>query len=317
MDHELFSRLQYELKNLQTAKSQYVSQLSGIKNAHEEIISRTVDPSMETIDPLKMLLKRNVKKNGTYYSGKIRGDKKFKYIGTGQHNLVLQVKQAFHIRQTLDAISNDIDLIESVLRGYMPYDAASIDKTLPLTYQKNANGSLRKSADETRQSSHVGNVAPISPVISLEYLEAGITWKQKKLEYQAGFPENYPEHKTEMTSDGTMVKTISEMVIYERLLSAGLYFVYELPFPSNDYGPNLYPDFTILSPIDRKTELIIEYVGRLDQQDYRDAFARRIYRYMQNGYIPGVNLFLAFGDIRGHVDSLQVTKIIADILGTR
>ena len=39
----------------------------------------------------------------------------------------------------------------------------------------------------------------------------------------------------------------------------------------------------MLSPIDMKTEIIIEYVGRLDLREYREEFARRVERYLRNG----------------------------------
>ena len=114
-----------------------------------------------------------------------------------------------------------------------------------------------------------------------------------------------------------MVKTLSELLIYERFKDAGLTLIYELPFVPNDYGPALYPDFAVLSPIDMKSVIFVEYVGRMDIQRYREDFARRVGRLIDNGYIPGVNLFFIFGDKDGNIDSLQITKVIADILGLR
>ena len=77
----------------------------------------------------------------------------------------------------------------------------------------------------------------------------------------------------------------------------------------------MYPDFSILSPVDMKTVIYVEYVGRLDLPKYREDFARRIQRYISNGYIPGVNVFFIYGDRQGHIDSMQINKVIADILG--
>ena len=82
----------------------------------------------------------------------------------------------------------------------------------------------------------------------------------------------------------------------------------------DDYGPPMYPDFTVLSPKDMKTKIIIEYVGRLDLVKYSEAFARKVERYIRNGYIPGVNLFFVFGDKNGHIDSMQINRIIEDII---
>lgn len=77
----------------------------------------------------------------------------------------------------------------------------------------------------------------------------------------------------------------------------------------------MYPDSTVLSPIDMKTEIIVEYVGRLDLPKYRDEFARKLGRYTANGYKPDVNLFFIFSDKDGHIDSLQISRVIATIKG--
>ena len=98
---------------------------------------------------------------------------------------------------------------------------------------------------------------------------------------------------------------------------SGLYHIYELPLASKDYGPPMYPDITALSPIDLHSEIIVEHVGMLDVKQYRDEFAYKLGRYIRNDYVPGVDLFFTFNDKNGHIDSLQINKIIADILGLR
>jgi len=118
-----------------------------------------------------------------------------------------------------------------------------------------------------------------------------------------------------MTSDGVWVKTVSEVVLYERFKAAGFFQIYELPLVLKDYGPPMYPDFSILSPVDMKTVIYVEYVGRLDLPKYREDFANRIRRYINNGYKPGVNVFFIYSDKDGHIDSMQINKVIADIRG--
>ena len=151
--------------------------------------------------------------------------------------------------------------------------------------------------------------------ISGAYQHAGTRWKAERLAFQAEYPENYPERKTEMTSDGVWVKTVSEVVLYERFKAAGFFQIYELPLVLKDYGPPMYPDFSILSPVDMKTVIYVEYVGRLDLPKYREDFANRIRRYINNGYKPGVNVFFIYSDKDGHIDSMQINKVIADIRG--
>lgn len=233
------------------------------------------------------------KNSSKYYYARKKGAAKYKYVGTENSDLVRKVQEVRHIDAALGRIDQNIRLVTSVLDGYSEYDFGTVDGKLPLAY---------------RSSNHFA---------ATDYRKAGEKWKEEKLKFQACFPENYPEKKIKRTSDGVLVKSISELVIYERFLAAGLYEMYELPLPSSDYASNMYPDFTVLSPIDLKTEIIVEYVGRLDLQGYREDFAKRVHRYMLNGYIPGVNLFFIFGDINGQVDSLQVNKVLADILGIR
>ena len=276
MDHDLYSRLNYELKIMESESELYSSRLKALGGAKDSRLKCTV---------------RNG--SGKYYYARESGSSNYKYIGSEEDELVLRIKEAAHLKASLNNINQNIVLVKSLLDGYSPFDLGSIDKNLPITYQSKTH-------------------FPHS-----EYQQAGRKWKDEKLIYQAGFPENYPQFKTETTSDGTKVKTVSEVLLYDRFLDAGLAVMYELPLPCVDYGPNLYPDFTILSPIDCKTEIIVEYVGRMDKPGYREDFAKRVYRLMQNGYIPGVNLFFVFSDLEGHVDSLQVNKVISDILGIR
>ena len=277
MDQDLQSRLKYELKLLEAERMRQVSRLQEL-DSYRDILLKRIVPK---------------KGRGNYYYAKVRGSDKFKYIGSGCDQRILRVKEAAHLTKSIRRIDNNIALITSLINGYTSYDYDSVDNDLPLAYRNNGRPSTSA------------------------YQLTGLKWKKEKLIYQAGFPENFPEHKTETTSDDVKVKTVSELVLYERLKSAGLIFVYELPMPCIDYGPNLYPDFTVLSPVDLKTEIIVEYVGRLDMPNYRLDFAKRIHRYMQNGYIPGVNLFFVFGDLKGHVDSLQISKVLADITGVR
>lgn len=278
MDQDLRLRLIYELKLLKKAEAECA-----------EILFR-LGPATD------MKLKISFKsKSNCYYQAKSDGPGPYKYVGKEDGNpIISKIKEAAHILQAREWIGKNIELIEALLDGYHAYDQRTIDDYLPDSYKT------------TPQS-----------VYASKYQLIGQKWKADNLVFQAGFPENYPEHKTEPTSDGVMVKSVSEVVIYERLLSSGLTFVYELPLVSKDYGPNLYPDFSVLSPIDCKSVIIVEYAGKLNTPNYREDFARRVHRYILNGYIPGVNLFFIFGDKNGHVDSLQVNKVIADIMGLR
>ena len=276
MDADLISKLGYE-KTLLTKD--------------REIFSS----KLKSLEPYKNCkLKKYSHKNGeAYYSMKSEGYKSYNYIGKASDLRVRRVQEVHHLEESIRRIDHDIELIDSLVHNYQPYDYLSVDTALPGSYQSCTSSSFTK------------------------YQVIGRKWKEEKLRFKAQFPENYPEYKTERTSDGVWVKSKNEVILYNKLLYEGLFHIYELPLPLADYGPPLYPDFTILSPIDMKTEIIIEHVGRLDNQQYRDDFARRLGRYIAAGYIPGVNLFFTFNDRNGHIDSLQINKIVADLYGIR
>lgn len=227
-----------------------------------------------------------------YYYVKRRGSKAYEYIDQSNKKYVQRVKEVRFLEEAIRRIDRNIKIMKSVLEGLMPFDPSTIAESLPAIYR-----------------------CEVPPVSEL-YVHKSAVWKAKQLEFQNRYQENYPEHKTHTTSDGVKVKTISELFMYERFKAAGLAFVYELPLPPADYGPALYPDFTILSPIDMKSHIIVEFAGRMDRQDYREDFARRVGRYIASGYIPGVNLFFVFSDKDGNIDSTQVTRLIEEIFGT-
>ncbi len=277
LDAELSHRISYELMMLERVKKEYSSRLELLRDWRESLLRRTKPGNGKRY----------------YYYVKKPGYKTYSYIGSSDHYAVNKIREARFLKEALRRIDRDITLLKSLADGFLPYDPCSISESLPKVYRN--------------------EVPPVSELYETE----GAKWKSRRLEFLKGFPENYPQRKTHTTSDGFKVKTISELLLYERFKSAGLYTIYELPLPLKDYGPPLYPDLTVLSPIDLKTEIIVEFVGRLDRQDYREDFAKKLGRYISNGYIPGVNLFFVFNDRDGNIDSTQITKVIADIKGLR
>lgn len=228
-----------------------------------------------------------------YYYIKRSGSSSYKYIGKTGLKDVERVKEVHFLEEVIGRINHNLELLKSCADDYLPFDASSICDSLPKVYRC--------------------KVPPVSELYKIQSEQ----WLNRRLEDQKLFPENYTEKKRHTTSDGVKVKTVSEVVLYEMIKDAGLALIYELPIPMKDYGPPLYPDATVLSPIDMKTEIIVEYVGRLDLYEYRVDFAKRVARYIDSGYIPGVNLFFVFSDSKGNVDTHQIKKVIADIFGIR
>ena len=92
-------------------------------------------------------------------------------------------------------------------------------------------------------------------------------------------------------------------MIYNELLSKGVTFIYEMPF--NLGGRTVYPDFVLLSEIDYRTEIIIEHQGLMSNEVYRKRFNDKLYNYLCNGYVQGINIFYTFDTINGGFDKWQ------------
>ena len=276
MNAELQHRRDYELILLERARQEYVLRLEHLKD-YKGACLRRVYPGRKKY----------------YYLIKRRGSKAYKYLGLSGQQEISNVREVRFLEEAVKRIDRNIELMESLTEGFLPFDPSSISESLPEIYR-----------------------CKVPPVSEL-YEREGSKWKTERLKYQRRFPENYPEKKKHTTTDGIKVKTISELTLYEMFKAAGLAQVYELPLAMKDYGPPLYPDFTILSPVDMKSEIIVEFAGRMDSWSYCRDFGERVSRYINNGYIPGVNLFFVFGDKGGNIDSTQIAKVIAEIKGLR
>ena len=275
MNANLYQRLNYEIKLLEKEKQECIIRLDLLGDCKDDCLRRA----------------KPGKGKYYYYYVKRNGTKGYSYLGPSDHRTVKQIREARFLKEAIRRIDCDLGLMKALIDGFLPYDSSHIAESLPAVYRC--------------------DVPPSSELYETE----GKKWLSRRLEDQKAFPENYPEKKLHRTSDGIWVKTVSEVVLYEMVKSAGLALIYELPLPMKDYGPPLYPDVTVLSPIDMRTEIIIEYVGRLDLREYREEFARKIARYIKSGYKIGINLFFVFSDNEGHIDSIQIKRVIADILG--
>ena len=105
-----------------------------------------------------------------------------------------------------------------------------------------------------------------------------------------------------------MVRSKSEALIYNFLLEAGYTFVYELPLKGTHR--TFFPDFTILSEIDYKTEIRIEHQGMYGKDDYRDRSEAREYDYWSNGFLPGRDVYFTFDDNKGGCDIGPIAEIL-------
>ncbi len=104
--------------------------------------------------------------------------------------------------------------------------------------------------------------------------------KPNPVEVEGTFLEERLIHRT---SDGTAVRSKSEVIVYDRLLNAGLEPVYEQALTLN--GVTKYPDFTIE---DEDTGLIYywEHCGLMHDPSYRQRWEKKLAWYRHNDILP-------------------------------
>lgn len=86
-----------------------------------------------------------------------------------------------------------------------------------------------------------------------------------------------------LTSDGRAVRSMSELVVAEALISVGQDFSYEKPLRLG--GEIRYPDFTIEDEISGRT-IYWEHLGMLEKKSYRDKWDKKLAWYIKNGVKP-------------------------------
>ena len=245
---------------------------------------------LDLLSPYKgwTLKKESRKRSGlTYYDVIRKGSNRKAYLGGENHEQVLNIKRLRYATKALAIFDHDIDLLESLIREYIEPDYNTINNLLPTTYQT-----------DIRSQAHSDAGMP----------QEAIEWKRRLEEEKAKYPPYNPEQLKHPALDGTMMRSKSEVIIANILLLAGIPFVYEAPLFIN--GKNVLPDFTILSLIDLKTEIIIEHQGMVFVDEYADKFIRSLKAYLQSDWVPNKNLFFTFDNARETLDPEQVLSIL-------
>lgn len=121
------------------------------------------------------------------------------------------------------------------------------------------------------------------------------------------------------TSKGLAVRSKSELLIAEALISAGVSFEYEKPLTLG--GATRYPDFTIEDDISGRA-IYWEHLGMLDHANYRASWEKKFAWYRTNGIHPlsetqtgGPILVMTTESAKSGIDMSEVKKIVAEVCG--
>ncbi|MBR6271606.1 MAG: hypothetical protein IKR26_05580 [Lachnospiraceae bacterium] len=130
-------------------------------------------------------------------------------------------------------------------------------------------------------------------------------WADEPYESGAGHPEDL-KYKA---FDGKVLRSKSEVMIYEQLKTNKLAFRYESRLQIE--GKSFYPDFLIKHP--RTGKIIIwEHFGKMDDPEYRRMAMRKLQMYSEEGYILGVDLIITTETKDKPFSSMDAVTVIKD-----
>lgn len=114
-------------------------------------------------------------------------------------------------------------------------------------------------------------------------------------------------HRTK--NPNLMVRSKSEVIIANELISADIKFKYEEMF--NRDGHQCLPDFTF---VDLSDKIIIwEHLGMLTVPEYKTSWEKKLKFYNSIGFIEGENLFTTHDHENGSIDTTEIMKVIDKI----
>lgn len=232
-----------------------------------------------------VILKKRTQPSGTaYYYAQERNSKALKYLGKEGGDTINLIKEYRWLKESLSAISSNIAVMEKSLGKLKATDYESINSLLPSSYK------------DPRLSGFVKTSMKAD------------NWKKQAEALKERSNVYMPEELKIKTNDGNMVRSKSEALIYNYLLHAGVNFVYELPLRLRNRM--IIPDFTLLSEFDYQTEILIEHQGMIGNVQYRNKFAEKMYQYLREGYVQGVNIFYTFDNVDGGLDMTPVEDLV-------
>lgn len=218
-----------------------------------------------------------------------KGKRKKKYIGGRRSNLVRKIQAARYYKKLLQVIDKDIQILESVECEYVIPTHENINELLPKTYRSEVQ------------------------LDTLHASRAAAKWKERMEAEKAKHEPYRPEDLVFEAKDGTKMRSLSEVLIANYLLSLGITFVYEMPLIVN--GRRIWPDFTILSPVDCKTVIIIEHQGAMGSEKYQAKFIKSLLFYLSTKLVPNKDVFFTFSHLDGNTDLRQIDYILHTAFG--
>lgn len=234
---------------------------------------------------------RNNDKDIYYRANKVNGKYVRKSIGRDKAAIHSLARKEY-LRASMDALKSNIVLLDSAVKELEDLGFESLLSKMTMAY--------RKLPEECFFSNEAGRAYNLS-ADNADRFRRHREWANeayKKSDYM-------PEHRRFMTSGGFKVRSKSEQLIAEQLLSCGVPFRYEQVI--NIDGFSYSADFTFRG---RDMELFYwEHAGMMNDPRYVSSHYRKMNSFKSIGIVPWKNLIITY-DIDGAVNIPMIKSII-------
>ena len=255
-----------------------------LRNIDEERTIQ-VDLRRKMIDVLRNATPGYLVKKRDYYYWRKKQDDEYveEYLGTDDHEKVNLLKRKRYLQKMLKIIDKNIMAIDKFMKSYKRYDPESVAASMAKAYE-----------------------IPPDSIYAFMELKNPKLWVKNYTK-----SDRYPEHLTQITNKGELVRSKSEVIIANALYANNIPYRYENVTP---VGPTWYsPDFKILLTKDDRV-IVWEHFGYSKDPDYLDKAMHKIKAYIDNGYVLWDNFIITFEDKDGNLDSRIVYRIIETCL---
>lgn len=190
-------------------------------------------------------------------------NKRNKYLGQNDTELIRELVQKDHIDKAIRAATHEAEVLKNDIIGYPKLTMEKVYEALPEERKEYAS--------------------PIIPGDE-EYAREWLAVPFKPKPFKKGAPKYY-------TLKGERVRSKSEVIIADRLFAKGIPYKYECPLlVGNGF---IHPDFTILRMSDRKI-VYHEHCGKMTDPEYTKDIPERAIKYARIGIFQGDRLFYTF-----------------------
>lgn len=272
--------------------SRYINETKRALTQLENLRTIKASRLLELKEYADTSLKASSGRSKSYYYVRKKGERTYTYLGGDSNREVRNIKEYRYLKRLLCDIDSEIALLSALHEGHLDISFDAVNNRLPLTYRD-----------------------PSLPDYSAKLAGAAKKWKEQKEKEKCQYAPRNPENLIMRSIDGTLMRSKSEVIIANLLISYGIPFVYELPHTVN--GIMVYSDFTALSTIDFRSEVIIEHEGLMNSPGYQRTFLNKVNGYLTEGIIPGRDVFFTFDDLNGGFDPSPVQDIIETRLKPR